>query len=226
VADAPPSPVKARILAQRVRFDMLATRYDADQVRAALSIAEALGLDELRSHVLISAGTVRAGRGEDQGFEQLAQGTEIARAGNWLYAIDRGATNLGAQNEVRGHAREALAAYAEAMRAAERMGSQVEWRMTRGNLIQGWGETGEWDLAGTAADEFLAESERVGPHYLDAAIAGERASLRLGRGDFDGAAADVAFALERGGLDDGAREFFARIGATRYAEMFVVPSTS
>jgi hypothetical protein len=218
------------------------------------------------------------------------------------------------------------------------MGNFAQWRMTRGNLIEPWLEAGEWELAGPAADEFLADSARHGAHYLDAAIASLRAGLRLGRGDLEGATADVEFALERarvvkdaqillvasgwtvhvgvetgrhaqareridellelhpaafrylfsavgdvawaatqigraeqardalavadwpslqaarkivdgdfagaaaifdehgsarsaalarlrGGLDDGAREFFARIGATRYAEMGVVPST-
>jgi tetratricopeptide (TPR) repeat protein len=339
VDGAPPGPVKARVLAQLVRFNMLAARYDADQVREALTIAEALGLDELRAHVLISSGTVRAGQGDERGLDQLAQGLEIARTGNWLFAMNRGATNLGAQREVRGRTREALAAFQEAMRAAERMGSLAQWRLARANLIEPWLESGDWELAGPAADEFLADSERLGGHYVDAAVADVRAALRLARGDFDGATGDVAFALERarvvkdpqilfgalaravhvhaeagrpdaarerfdellaldpsafrylyspradlawaatvidraeparralaiadwpsfraaraivdgdfagaaaiydehgaarsaalarlrGGLDDGARGFFARIGATWYAEMYVVPSTS
>ena len=55
--------MKAQVLAQLVRFDMFAARYDPQRVRAALDITEALGLDELRAHVLISAGTARAGAG-------------------------------------------------------------------------------------------------------------------------------------------------------------------
>ncbi len=338
VADAPPTAVKARVLAQLVRMDMFSTRYDAVRAREALEIAETLGLDELRAHVLISAGTIRAGNGDEHGFDWLAQGTEIAVAGNWLHAASRGATNLGAQLAVRGRARESLVAREEAMRVADRMGSLAQWRLARANLIEPWLETGEWQLAGSAADEFLADAARLGTHYSDATAACERAMLRLGRGDLAGATADVDFSLERarvtkdpqvllvaiaravhvrvetdrpaqarelfdellelhptpfrylfftlsdlawaatrvgrrdaarraledldwpsfrgaraivagdfaaaaaiydevgaaraaamarlrGGLDDGAREFFARIGATRYAEMLVVPST-
>jgi tetratricopeptide (TPR) repeat protein len=197
VASAPPSLVKARVLAQLVRFDVVAARYDAERVREAVAISQALGLEELRAHVLISAGSVRLARGDDAGIDQIAEGAEAARAGNWLHALNRSATNLGTHLACRGRAREALEQRRQAMEIAERMGSWAQWRLARGNLIEGWAECGEWALAGPAAEEFLAESERLGAHYMDVPVACVRAMLRLGGGDLDGALADQAFALGR-----------------------------
>ena len=128
VADAPASPVKAQVLAQLVRFDMFAARYDPERVRAALDITEALGLDELRAHVLISAGTARAVQADDEGLDQLMEGLNAARAGNWLWAIARGATNLSTQLSFRGRERESLEALHEAQPAVERMGSLTQRR--------------------------------------------------------------------------------------------------
>jgi tetratricopeptide (TPR) repeat protein len=195
VADAEASPAKARVLAQSVRFDMFATRYDPERVRAALDITEALGLDELRAHVLISAGTVRAGQGNDEGFAQLTAGLDAARAGNWLWAISRGATNRCSVLNFRGRAREALEANLEALHAVERLGSPSQWRHVRANMIEQWAESGDWELAIPAADEFLAECERIGVFYNAITVAFVRAMLRLGLGDLDGAVADQAFAL-------------------------------
>ena len=144
VADVEASPAKARVLAQSVRFDMFATRYDPERVRAALDITEALGLDELRAHVLISAGTVRAGQGNDEGFAQLTAGLDAARAGNWLWAISRGATNRCSVLNFRGRAREALEANLEALHAVERLGSPSQWRHVRANMIEQWAESGDW----------------------------------------------------------------------------------
>jgi tetratricopeptide (TPR) repeat protein len=197
VTGAPPRVEKARVLAQVIRFDQVAGRYDAQQVGEALAVAEALGLDELRAHVLISAGAIRARGGDEAGLRQLAQGLEAARAGNWLFAIDRGATNLGTLRTAQGRAREALELQLEAARAAERMGSLPQVRWTRGNVIQCWFECGDWALAVPAADEFLTESRRTGAHYLDTTMAAVRALARLGSGDLDGAAADAAFAVDR-----------------------------
>ncbi|MDA0158838.1 AAA family ATPase [Solirubrobacter ginsenosidimutans] len=196
VVDAPASPVKARVLAEFVRFDMFAGRYDAERVRAALDITGALGLDELRAHVLISAGTARVGQADDEGFEQLTEGLEAARAGNWLWAVARGATNLCSGLNFHGRAREALEANHEALHAVERLGSPSQWRVVRTNMIEQWAEAGDWELAVPAADEFLAESERLGVFYNAIAVAFVRAMLRLGLGDLDGAIADQAFAVE------------------------------
>ena len=57
-------------------------------------------------------------------------------------------------------------------------------------------------------------SFRAGRAILDGDFAGAAAIY-----DEHGAARSAALARLRGGRDDGARAFFARIGATRYAEM-------
>jgi tetratricopeptide (TPR) repeat protein len=90
----------------------------------------------------------------------------------------------------------------------ERLGSSAQLRTTRSNLIEQWVETGDWELAVPAADEFLAESEHVADAYNAITVAFVRAMLRLGLGDLDGAVADQAFALERARLAKDPQELY------------------
>jgi hypothetical protein len=216
VAEAAPSPVKARVLAQIVRLDMLAARYDADRTRAALDITAALGLGELRAHVLISAGTARADVGDDAGFDLIAQGLAAAQAENWLWAIDRAATNRSTQLTFRGRAREALASLLAGGPAVDRMGSRVERRLHRANLIEQWVESGDWQRALPAAGEFLAEEEAT-LSYSGASVACDRATMRLGGGDLDGAVADQARALERARAAKDPQALYRALGVAVHA---------
>ena len=120
------------------------------------------------------------------------EGLKAARAGNWLWAIVRGATNLCSELSFRGRAREALEANHEALHAVERMGSPHNARH-RANMIERWAEAGDWELAVPAADD-SSRSERLGDFYNAIIVAFVRAMLRLGLGDLDGAIADQAFA--------------------------------
>ena len=196
VADTPASPVKAQVLAQLVRFDMFAARYDPERVRAALDITEALGLDELRAHVLISAGTARGGEDDDEGLDQLMEGLDAARAGNWLRAIDRGATNLSTQLGFRGRERESLEAHHEAQPAVERMGSLTQRRSSSREPDRALGGIRRLGARSPGRRRIPRRTPSASATtYNDISVALARAILRLGRGDLDGAIADQAFAL-------------------------------
>ncbi len=85
--------------------------------------------------------------------------------------------------------------YPEAQRIAERFGDRDSARFMRGNWIFGSYVVGRWDEAMQAADEFILECASS-PHYAEGLARDARATIRVARGDFDGAREDLAFILE------------------------------
>ena len=61
-----------------------------------------------------------------------------------------------------------------------------------------WFELGHWDKCAPAADEFLAESAALGPHYQDTWIRCSRSWIRLARGDTEAALQDQRESLISG----------------------------
>jgi tetratricopeptide (TPR) repeat protein len=175
---------------------MLAREFDEDAAREALQLAESLGLDEIRAQLLITIGTARAYSGHPEGRLDIERGLAIALAGNWLEATIRGYTNLASHFEYAGNLREALRVTLKVEEVALRLGGPVRRRWVQGNLISLWLDLGEWEKCAHGADEFLAESERIGPHYHDASVHGARAFMRFARGDIEGALEDQTAALD------------------------------
>jgi class 3 adenylate cyclase len=191
VRGEPASAGKAYVLSELARYRMLAGEFDVQPALEALELAEALGLDEVRAHVLITIGTGRALSGDSQSTADIKRGLEIALAGNILFAAIRGYSNLAHTAEsVDGDLREGLRLALEAEKVAQRFGTKAGLRWTRGTIIGFWFELGAWDQCARAADEFLAESAAVGPHYYDAYVRGSRSWLRLARGDVEAALED------------------------------------
>ena len=196
VDDEPASPGKAYVLSELARYRMLADDSDAETGQQALELAEALGLEEVRAHVLITIGSARAVSGDPEGKVDLQRGLEIALAGNYLAAVVRGYVNLSQVAErVDGDLPEALRLALEAETAAQRLGTRAMLRWTRGRKVGLWFELGNWDTCAPAADEFLAESAVVGPHYYDTWTRCCRSWIRLARGDTEAALADQREAL-------------------------------
>jgi len=178
--------------------DMLADEFDTQIAQEALDLEEQLGLEEVRAHVLITAGTGRAIAGDPQGKADLQRGLEIALAGNFLVAAVRGYANLSTAQRVDGDLREAFRLALEAEKVAQRFGTKAAVRWTRGVLIGLWFELGDWDKCAPAADEFLAESAAAGPHYQDTGIWCCRSWIRLARGDTEAALQDQRESLLSG----------------------------
>ncbi len=163
--------------------------------RAALGMAESLGLEELAGRVLVDIGVTRALLGDRGGLDDLERAVgilgrisspELARAHTnyaaaWLAMIDLA---------------QASAHLEEAERAAQRFGDAAELRWLRGELALARYREGRWDEALALADSAIAASEAGTPHYLDGLCRGVRARIRLVRaGDAEGAAEDAAAAL-------------------------------
>jgi class 3 adenylate cyclase len=192
VHDEPASAGKAYVLSVVVLHRMLAGEFDARAGREALELAETLGLDEIRANVLITTGMGRVLSGDPLGTADVKRGLEIALAGNFLSAAARGYSNLAHAQSVGGDLREGLRLALEAEKAAQRSGAKGMLRWTRGALIGFWFELGHWDQCGRAADELLAESATLGPHYYDTGARIARSGLRLARGDVQAALEDQA----------------------------------
>jgi len=193
VAGLPASPGKAYVLSELARKRMVAGEFDAQTGREALELAEALGLDQIRANVLITTGQGLVNSGDPQGTADVRRGLEIALAGNFLVAAIRGYTNLGyTAHSADGDLRECLRFTLEAEKVAQRLGTKAWLRWTRGTLICLWFELGQWDQCARAADEYLAESASLGPHYLDSSVLAARCRLRLARDDVQAALEDQA----------------------------------
>jgi predicted ATPase/class 3 adenylate cyclase len=199
VSDEPASAAKAYVLSELARYRMLADEPDVQTAQEALELAEALELGEVQAHVLITTGTARALAGDPQGKADLQRGLSIALTGNYIVAANRGYMNLSyIAQMVDGDLPEGLRLALEAEKVAQRYGAPGTLRWTRGILIGFWFELGNWDKCARAADEFLAESAALSPHYHDAYIRCCRSWMRLARGDMQAALEDQRESLISG----------------------------
>jgi class 3 adenylate cyclase/tetratricopeptide (TPR) repeat protein len=190
VAGEPASAGKAYVLSELARYQMIADEFDAQTGQQALELAEELGLGEIGAHVLITTGTGRAVAGDPRGKADIQRGLEIALAGNYLAAAVRGYSNLCTVQGTDGDLPEGLRLALEGEKVAQRLGTRAMLRWTRGHLVGLWFQLGNWDKCAPAADEFLAESATLGPHYYDSWVRCCRSWMRLARGDVQGALAD------------------------------------
>jgi class 3 adenylate cyclase/tetratricopeptide (TPR) repeat protein len=200
VAPLPDSAEKAFVLSQVARYRMLADEFD-DAIRVgeeALAMSERLGLDELRAHALNNIGTSRQSRGDERGLAQLEEAAELALALRSPEAA-RALNNLSVVHASRGDFIRQGELLADAVRVGEELGALAIARFARGTLAGNFLWTGRWDEGLRLADAILSDSGHdasVGTINLRR----NRARIRLGRDDVDGALEDISLALE------GARE--------------------
>jgi class 3 adenylate cyclase len=217
VRGEPASAGKAYVLSELARYRMLADEFDAETGREALELAEALGLDEVRAHVLITMGTGRVISGDPEGIADVRRGLDIALAGNFLFAAVRGYSNLAHVTQgVEGDLHEGLRLALEAEKVAQRFGTKAAVRWTLGALIGFWFEMGDWERCARAADGFLAESAALGPHYYDSYVRSARAWMRLARGDVKAALADQAELLVSARQAKDPQTLYPALGVSAY----------
>jgi predicted ATPase/class 3 adenylate cyclase len=196
IADELPSFSKAYVIAHAARFAMLASQYERmlEQAQRALSIADELGLDEVRAQVLISRGAGRVRSGDVNGVADAEEGVALARRIGSSELV-RGLVNLSVAVGDLGDWERAFALHEEAQATAERMGQQGMRRFTRGGRCQFLHQLGRWDEALDAANDFIAEAARD-PHYLESANLSTRALIAFARGDAASALRDTERAME------------------------------
>jgi predicted ATPase/class 3 adenylate cyclase len=201
-----PSPAKAFTYGAAARFRMLASDYhEAIRFgRQALTMAEELGLDELRAAVLSDVGGSRGAIGEvEEGLAEEAEAADLAAAANAPYVLCRAKNNLAAHLWAQGRLAEATRLWDEAREAAAQYGQSTFVRWLRGVYLTNGYLLGRWDEAVGGAETFIAEIEAGSPHYLAPQAYNVRAMVRLARQHRVGVLADAqqAVALARRAKD-------------------------
>ncbi len=191
----PPSAAVARVLAEVSRYAMLADETDeaVRTGRAALAMAEALGLTELVPGALVNIGTARGNAGDDGGIEDLERAIEIAKATN-NPDLARAYNNRAAMesNLQRAYEWQLLA-----KEAAERLGHGPVGRFVEGQLLLSTFDLGRWDEFLASAGQFLAACEAGSPNYNEVYVRDRLAELHIARGNAEAAGPEAARALAR-----------------------------
>ncbi len=169
--------------------------------RAAIEIAEELGLDDLRADALITIGLARVTTGDEGGLEDLERSIEVAEEANSPLSI-RGYLNLGSMLANLGDLRRAAALHAQGHRLAERFGDAAwaDWFEAERLYEHYW--RGESDAASSLAEQLLAKAERGPLRRLELDARLVRGWIALESGDTALAMTDadraLAFSREAG----------------------------
>jgi class 3 adenylate cyclase/tetratricopeptide (TPR) repeat protein len=199
VADLPPSRIRALVLSEVARYEMLADHNESaiQFGREALEMAEKLGLDNLRAHALNNIGCARAFLGDSQGIADVEESIAIASRLNSVHDLIRGHNNLSTLYLTFGDLDRAHAGRMKTRELAEHFGHHGFVRFIDGGpaIVHPY-LVGEWDESLERAEAFLAEVESGSPHYHAAFAYISRGLIRLGRADPQGAASDAERAVE------------------------------
>jgi tetratricopeptide (TPR) repeat protein len=194
----------ARVIATIARTSSIAGDRKQGMALAsqALAMAEELDLDDVRAHALTTTGMCRRAMGDASGIDDLERALQLAIDTNWPEASSI-ANNLAVDAMLSLDPRRARDRWDEARRLAERFGDAAGLRWMRGQQIFLDLIFGHWDVASSAADAFIAESESGSRHYIEPHVRSERARIRVARGDREGALEDHrrAIALVQEGQD-------------------------
>ena len=157
-------------------------------------MAEELGLDELRAHVLDSVGVVKVYSGDRSGLLDIEASVELARAIRSPEAA-RALNNLGACYGTLGDLPRATQYVDEALAVAERLGNLNLVSFSRTFRLWLGFRAGAWNESLFDADAFIATADAGQPHYHESQTRICRAFARLARDDIDGAVEDARKAL-------------------------------
>jgi class 3 adenylate cyclase/tetratricopeptide (TPR) repeat protein len=197
VQDQPPSPAKARVLAQLSRYLALGGNVESALRigREALAMAERLGLTELEAHALNNIAIAKEHSGDPSAMADVERSIALAESINSLEAA-RGYNNLGAFLWDAGEVARSRQSFEEAVRVGRELGDLGTRRFSALVLVGYDFEEGRWDEALVAIDELIRSGEAGEPHYFEGPRRLERGFIRLGRGDPEGALIDARRAVE------------------------------
>ncbi len=182
LADLPAGEQQALALAELARLQMLCeqTASAIETGRAAVALADRLGLAEVHANALCTVGVARYLSGDPGGVSEQEAALAMARR-EQLAALPRVANNLATTLQEEGELRRSYALMDEAITAADSGGGagMHSFQAEPEAALRAYNE-GDWDLALTLADGFL-DRGRAGP--WEAQLRGIRGWLRLLRGE-------------------------------------------
>jgi class 3 adenylate cyclase/tetratricopeptide (TPR) repeat protein len=184
---------KLRVLANLSRFTMLADE-NARAVtlgRLALPLAEKLGRDDMRAHILNNVGVARVALGDNGGLVDLEASREIARGvGGPEYL--RACGNLASVLSVHGQLRRAADLHREALPLAQEIGYEEPTRWLATEIAGDHMLAGEWEESRRMCDELIRGFE-VSPFWIQPQTRICRARMLVA----DGAVADARVDADR-----------------------------
>jgi class 3 adenylate cyclase/tetratricopeptide (TPR) repeat protein len=197
LAERGASPEKAFVLQELARVLMMADDFDRaiDAASESLGLAEALGLEPVRSRDLNTIGTSRAVMGDRGGVEDLERAVKIGDAVNSHEGVSARA-NLTYVTAVLGDVRRAAEMQEETLGLARQGGMTAFVRWQLAEHVSYCYFLGRWEAAVAAVDEFLREAVASSSHYQEAACRSVRALIWLARGEGEAAGAEVLSGLE------------------------------
>jgi class 3 adenylate cyclase/tetratricopeptide (TPR) repeat protein len=188
----PPSYSKAYVLSALAGFRIRADEAEPalDAARAAMAIAEELGLDDLRADALNRIGFARTMTGDRGGLGDLERSIEIAEQSNSPESI-RGYFNLGSIVANLGDVRRAAELHAKGHRVAERFGDAAWAEYFEAEQVYQHYWSGEWGAALPLAEHLIARAERGTSRRLELDGCLVRGWIALARGDLVQATGDA-----------------------------------
>jgi class 3 adenylate cyclase/tetratricopeptide (TPR) repeat protein len=177
---------------QRIRADQAESALEA--ARAAMAIAEELGLDDLRADALNRIGVARTMMNDLGGLDDLARSIEIAEQANSPESI-RGYFNLGSMAANLGDLARAGELHAQGQRLAERFGDAAWLEYFEAERVYQLYWSGDWEAAIALANRLVERAERGLSRRpeLDGLLI--RGWIALARGEIGEAVADGDRAL-------------------------------
>jgi tetratricopeptide (TPR) repeat protein len=198
IEDAPPSRSKAFVLQWVALTYSLAGRSEEalEAGRAALEIAEGLGLDQITANSLSTIGITRISLGDLGGIDDQERSVEVARASNSIDVI-RSLGNLASCHLDYGQIPRAREILDQAAEEARRFGSIWYRDWIRPERVTYLYYEGSWDEAVRGVEHLEREIEDGLVTFMESANRTIRARIRLARGDLEGALDDLHLARER-----------------------------
>jgi tetratricopeptide (TPR) repeat protein len=187
---------KLRVVANLSRFTMLADENERAVTlgRLALALAEKLGRDDMRAHILNNIGVARMALGDNAGLADLEESREIARGvGGPEYL--RACGNLASVLSVHGQLRRAADLHREALPMAEEIGYEEPTRWLATEIAFDHLLTGEWEEARRICDELIRGFE-VSPFWIQPQTRICRARMLVADGAMKDAVVDADQAAE------------------------------
>jgi tetratricopeptide (TPR) repeat protein len=187
---------KLRVLANLARFAMLADENERALTlgRQALELADRVGRDEMRAHVLNTIGVARTSLGDDAGIADLEESCDIARAvGGPEYV--RACGNLASVLGVHGQLQRAAELHRESFQIADEIGYEEPTRWLGTEIAGDRLLAGEWEEARQLADELIRGFEDT-PFWIEPQTRIMRARMLVAAGAVADAVADADRAAE------------------------------
>ena len=199
IADAGPTPSRARVLTELSRYHMLAFRAEASISlgREAIELARRLDLPEIEAHALNNVGSARGFAGDAAGMNEVEQGLQIALTINSPEAA-RAYNNLAAATALRGDLKRSAELRRLAAETDRKFGGEAILRFASGALIINMFLEGRWDECLQGATEFAAASERLGRSYQELYHGCVKAMIEVARDQVEVALATASSIAEWG----------------------------